>query len=411
MTATAEQPESKIGEDRRYWTHKVKPFPEPVAQFRMAQLIDFDDRLYETARVVYRFLVGWYHHEHGDALMSQRHVAKVMKQRAPEGAVVPSRNAVQRAIIALMDTGWVVRTAKGRGRKKTASRYVPVVNVLELAEQGKFPELAHVNGPDEGDCVVAHANGPVLSEPAHANGPDCAELAHATGPKTLLPDPRTLDSGTGNVSIDVSATALAPGLAAAPGGDGFEMVWRAYGKLGNKAAARDVFATIIEPDVDHIAGRAASWAASAKPGRPRMPLEKWLAAERYDEADRSVVRERKSKPTPANDNAPADIDDGEWDVGPFSPFGTFRGTIVEADYQTNGTAGSTLIVGIDMSGRGGVDITHTAKLKQARGQRFHNELSALSGCDDWGEAEDFIGTKVNFTISDRGKISYHRRAA
>ena len=189
---TEKQLELKVGEDRRYWTHKVKPFPEPVAQFRMAQLIDFDDRLYETARVVYRFLVGWYHHDHGDALLSQRHVAKVMKQRAPDGASVPSRNAVQRAILALLETGWVVRTAKGRGRKKTASRYIPVINVLELAEQGKFPELAHAIGPDEDDAELAHANGPVSSELAHDNGPVDAKLAHAIGPKTLLPDPTTL---------------------------------------------------------------------------------------------------------------------------------------------------------------------------------------------------------------------------
>src|SRR5688572_25826624 len=131
---TALQP--NVGESPLFWTHKVDAFPSPVAQFRMAQLIDFDDRLYETARIVYRFLVGWYHDEHGDALLSQRHVAKVMKQRAPEGSVVPSRNAVQRAIIALMDTGWVVRTFQGRGKGKGASRYVPVINALELAAQG-----------------------------------------------------------------------------------------------------------------------------------------------------------------------------------------------------------------------------------------------------------------------------------
>jgi hypothetical protein len=34
--------------------------------------------------------------------------------------------------------------------------------------------------------------------------------------------------------------------------------------------------------------RAAAWAASAKPGYRRMPLQKLLAAEKYDEADRGV---------------------------------------------------------------------------------------------------------------------------
>ncbi|MER8913730.1 hypothetical protein NKI32_07810 [Mesorhizobium sp. M0761] len=283
---TAAKPEQKIGESRAYWTHKVDAFPSPVAQFRMAQLIDLDNRLYETARIVYRFLVGWYHDEHGDALLSQRHVAKAMKQRAPEGATVPSRNAVQRAIIALMDTGWVVRTFQGRGKGKGASRYVPVVNVLDLAAQGRFPELAHANGPVDIQDEPAHANGPPV---AHATGPVDAEPAHATGPKTLLPDPLRDAGKVGRVSTAPSAPPAACLSAATAGTVGFEKVWLAYGKLGNKTSAREAFAVIVNPNVEHIAARAASWAASAKPGTKRLPLQKWLAAEKYDEADRMVT--------------------------------------------------------------------------------------------------------------------------
>jgi hypothetical protein len=88
------------------------------------------------------------------------------------------------------------------------------------------------------------------------------------------------------VSEKVSASG--PGAEApAVAGIDFERVWRAYGRYGNKQASRRAFDTIINPDVDHIAKRAAAWAASAKPGQRRMPLEKWLAAEKYDEADRS----------------------------------------------------------------------------------------------------------------------------
>src|SRR5690606_39465258 len=68
---------------------------------------------------------------------------------SPEGAVVLSRSAVNRAILALMETGWVVRTFKGRGKGKGASRYVPVLNVLELAAHGKFPEPSHSIGTVE----------------------------------------------------------------------------------------------------------------------------------------------------------------------------------------------------------------------------------------------------------------------
>ncbi|TIV73082.1 MAG: hypothetical protein E5V89_02245, partial [Mesorhizobium sp.] len=269
------QPEA-IASSRAYWTHKVDAFPGPVAQFRMAQLIDLDERLYETARIVYRFLVGWYHDDHGDALLSQRHVAKVMKQRAPEGAAVPSRNAVQRAIIALMETGWVVRTFQGRGKGKGASRYVPVVNVLELAAQGKFPEPAHSNGPVDGQDELAHDNGPLV---AHATGPVDSELAQFGGPKTRLPDP---PKGAGTGSINDVSPAGGPAAVAPAAAEGFERIWKAYGKLGNKTAAREAFAAIVNSDVEHIVARATSWAASAKPGQKRMPLERWHASEKYD---------------------------------------------------------------------------------------------------------------------------------
>ncbi len=283
------KPPEKIGESRSYWTHKVDNFPSPVAQFRMSQLIDLDDRLYETARVVYRFMVGWYHDGHGDALLSQRHVAKVMKQRAPDGAVVPSRNAVQRAILALMDAGWVVRSFQGRGKGRGASRYVPVMNVLELAAQGKFPQPAHSNGPVE----LAHSIGPLV---ARANGPVDVEPAHSNGPKTLLPDPST-DAVTGNGNV--SALADAPGGAAMQ--EDFERLWKAYGKYGSKEASRKAFNAISDPNIAHMIERASAWATSAKPGQRRMSLEKWLIQERYDEADRKTVQANR---VTANTNEP-----------------------------------------------------------------------------------------------------------
>ncbi|MBH5371432.1 hypothetical protein [Bradyrhizobium glycinis] len=77
-------------------------------------------------------------------------------------------------------------------------------------------------------------------------------------------------------------------------GRDFERIWKAYGRYGNKQASRRALEAIPNPDVDHIASRAAAWAASAKPGQRRMPLEKWLEAEKYDEADRSVKLKAKS---------------------------------------------------------------------------------------------------------------------
>jgi hypothetical protein len=97
-----------------------------------------------------------------------------------------------------------------------------------------------------------------------------------------------VDVGTNEVS------ACVPGAdAPAATGSGFERCWRAYGRYGNKQASRQAFDAITDPDADHIAERAAAWAASAKPGQRRMPLERWLEAEKYDEADRSA----RQKPT------------------------------------------------------------------------------------------------------------------
>lgn len=332
-------PETNAGESPSYWTHNVKDFPSPVAQFRMAQLVDFDGRLYDTARTVYRFMVGWYMDDKGDALLSQRHVAKVMKQRAPAGAIVPSRNSVQRAILVLMEKGWVVRTFEGRGRSRSSrSRYVPVANVLELATQGKFPRVAPSNGPAECDIDPAHANGPRV---AHANGPIAPEPAHVAGHQTLLPDSGT-NPTTGNSNV---SGPMAAGCLAAPAAAGFEKIWIAYDRLGNKAAARAEFSKLIDPDVDHIAARAASWAASARPGRRRMPLEKWLAAEKYDEADRRVEPKPERKfaqpepevPEPANDDAPQPWPVGEF-VGQFVEGGVtdeHRETIVTMSFRVD----------------------------------------------------------------------------
>lgn len=105
----------------------------------MSQLIDYDLRLTDPARIVYRFLIGWYMRSNGDALASVRHIVTTMRTRAPDGARHLSRSAVQRAIILLIETGWLVRRFTGKGR--SGSRYVPVLNVLELAAQGSLPSV------------------------------------------------------------------------------------------------------------------------------------------------------------------------------------------------------------------------------------------------------------------------------
>lgn len=385
----------KTAETRAYWTHKVDAFPGPVAQFRMAQLIDLDDRLYENARVVYRFLIGWYHDGHGDALLSMRHVSKVMRARAPEGVAVLSHSVVQRAVSALLDTGWVVRTHKGRGKGKGASRFMPVLNVLELAGQGKFPEPSHSGGTVDSSTELSRSNGTVVSRP---NGTVEHELSRSNGPKTLLLDP-VIEPGTGN-SNDVSGAAAADGLAPTARAGG-ERVWNAYGKLGNKAAALAEFAKIVDPDVDHIADRAASWADSARPGQKRMPLERWLALEKYDEADRRVEPkpERTAKPsTPkaANSNVPVRIVGGRTDLGA----GEHLAEIVGADYADRPDGAAEMKVALKLI-QTGEEREHTYFAwhpqddEREAGQRCSRSLTLATGGDPaLSDNPDPIGQRV-----------------
>lgn len=400
-------PATDISESRSYWTHGIKDFPSPVAQFRMAQLIDLDDRLYENARVVYRFLIGWYHDGHGDALLSMRHVSKVMRARAPDGATVLSHSVVQRAVIALMDTGWVVRTYKGRGKGKGASRFMPVFNVLELAGQGKFPEPSHNSGTVDGDGELTRSNGTVVS---HANGTVEPELTRSNGTKTTITDSGT-DPRTSN-SNDVSRGDAAAGLApAAPAG--FEKVWLAYGKLGNKATSRVEWAKLVDPDVDAIVDRAASWAASAHPGRKRMPLEKWLAAEKYDEADRRVEPKPEIKPAdrdPANDDVP-DSEPKRWPVGEF--IGQFVDSKVA---EETGELMVTMFFRIDAPGEHFSQVLeHRFWLRamvrsyQEDGQAMLRSICAALGLRNVDDTDCLIG-KPLVAISD-GEVTAYRPAA
>lgn len=350
MTATA-QPEN-IAASPAYWTHKVEAFPSPVAQFRMAQLVDLDDRLYENARIVYRFLVGWYHDGHGDALLSMRHVSKVLRARAPEGAAILSHSVVQRAVIALMETGWVVRTYKGRGKGRGASRFVPVMNVLELASQGKFPELSHSSGTVE----LSHSGGTVVS---HSSGTLAAELSHSIGPKTLLRDPPT-GGATERENEPAPPTApLSVGLSATDAegaGGGFDELWKAYGARRGKPEARAAYLKAA-PDsdthramVDAADAWFAAWQAQGKADAPRFTLAKWLEREEYecDPPTAFKPKERKAKqknlPKPANDNVSAEGNDiPDWMVGSpkLWPKGRHHGQFIEGKVESK--AGDTEI--------------------------------------------------------------------
>lgn len=177
------------------------------------------------------------------------------------------------------------------------SRHTVIKACRELVEWGYFDQhLGIGTRPTEYSpkWLVVHPSTPLASgEPLCTTGgePICTTSDFSGAPiytESYLPKP-TDKTGLG-VSTEVSAAPMAPAPRALGGGPdaaGFERCWQAYGKLGGKKASREAWAALpTGVDVEHIIARAASWAASAKPGQKRMPLEKWLADEKYDEADR-----------------------------------------------------------------------------------------------------------------------------
>lgn len=200
----------------------------------------------------------------------QKHGAGRASLRYIEKATGLDRKAVIRACRELVQMGYVTQHL-GSGTRP--SEYTPKwATAHPSGVQMTTTKVGNLSGVEMTTTVV------VKSTPL-----DGASGVQMTTESDLLsPAEKPADS----VSVEVSAPAPA---ADAPGGSGFDRVWLAYGRYGSKQASRKSFDAIPEPDVDLIAARAASWAASAKPGQRRMPLERWLAAEKYDEADRAVA--------------------------------------------------------------------------------------------------------------------------
>ncbi|WP_338688653.1 hypothetical protein V5279_24385 [Bradyrhizobium sp. 26S5] len=209
-----------------------------------------------------------------------------------------------------MKVAWVIidRFRKKEGNGRAALRYIERATGLgrpaviracrELTEWG-FTKRHVGSGtrPSEYEPVWAttkFASGSETYTPASG-----MEMDTSCGVETITTRPASgVDSHTESYlpspayrpadGVGKSVSASGPGADAPAEAGGFERIWRAYGRHGNKQASKRAFEAIASPDVDHIEVRASAWAASAKPGQRRMPLEKWLAAEKYDEADRTV---------------------------------------------------------------------------------------------------------------------------
>ncbi|SDC02632.1 hypothetical protein SAMN05216337_100157 [Bradyrhizobium brasilense] len=200
----------------------------------------------------------------------------------------------QRAVVAacreLTDWGYTQRIV---GSGSRPSEYMPNWTTTPPLTTTSSPDFGVVGGTHEVSTIAPHEGHTKSFSGTHGDSESDLLL---TGVKAGL------------VGKEVSASG--PDAEAPAEAGGFERIWCAYGRLGNKQASKRAFEAIAAPDVDHIASRAAAWAASAKPGQRRMPLEKWLAAEKYDEADRSV--RPRAKPEP--DEYPDEYQDEEVEV-------------------------------------------------------------------------------------------------
>ncbi|WP_339033796.1 hypothetical protein WHZ78_18470 [Bradyrhizobium symbiodeficiens] len=217
-------------------------------------------------------IINSYWQKHGNGRASLRFI---------ERATGMDRKTVIRACRELDEWGHAAR-ATGVGSRP--SEYVP-----RWVTSASGVQTATTN--DHGLSGVQMTTGVVVESPP-LDGASGGQMTT----ESYLPEPAYKPaSGRGTVSAS-GPDAEAPAVA----GIAFERIWKAYGRYGNKQASKQAFEGITNPDVDYIASRAAAWAASAKPGQRRMPLEKWLASEKYDEADRSV-RPRAEAPEPAEE--------------------------------------------------------------------------------------------------------------
>jgi hypothetical protein len=269
--------------------------PESLeAKFLLLTRLPYNKRACRKHCLVFGFIVDWYHSKYGDALASVRHVVDMIKERDPAAKGLYAGD-VHSALSDLVAWGFL-HQEKGKGRR--ASRYVPnwsLVCSVQDSPNAKQDDGSVLDSPNASVRDSPNATADSIRDSTNEDPPTDTRLKTA------------VSVGVNNVAAAPLAPP-APGLAAgAAGTAGFERLWKAYLKLGNKAKARAEFSKIVNPDVEHIIGRAASWAASAKPGQKRMPLERWLADERYDEADRLVARKpaapRKLRGAVAGDGA------------------------------------------------------------------------------------------------------------
>ncbi|RWN72283.1 MAG: hypothetical protein EOS04_35695 [Mesorhizobium sp.] len=292
-----------------YWTKDVDDPHGLLAKSKLSVLMQHDTEASRRDRILWDFHLGWSNAEYEHtSLASVRLIHEVLTDRSPTGKSPLSQRHINEGNRALCKRGYITEIDKGAGRN--ASRFSINWDLLTEASEGRFPPSVspevNANGLNLSVSPEVHAS---VSPEVHAN----TIPVSPEGYEDLFTSTR-LKTGLEVNGNEVSAAADAPAAVAPGAAAGFDKCWCSYGKYGSKVASKAAWANIQNPDVDHIAERAASWCASAKPGQKRMPFEKWLAEERYDEADRKIPTVVKMpRRRPGATRRDAEIEDVEFD--------------------------------------------------------------------------------------------------
>ncbi|QND51524.1 hypothetical protein HB779_06125 [Phyllobacterium sp. 628] len=218
--------------------------------------------------------------------------------------------------------------------------------------------------------------------------------------------------------------------------DAFNQFWQAYSRKFQKLKARAAWDK-INPDTvlaARIVEKAGLWAehySTQDTDKRWIPAPaNWLAGERWDEdlpdiyidpkeAAIAKAKERGSNPARGTSRVAAN-DDGElpsvpqheWDVGPFSPFGTFGAEIVASTVKNPDAQTEEVVLTIALDGDPYKTVEHTMltqcqdKTRQFRGRRFLDTLAKLTGADrPLKDTEELHFKPLTVTI-DRGLIFY-----
>jgi hypothetical protein len=264
---------SEANPDLAYWLRDIKAPQDPLGKFKLLWLLDFNDRAKRRHRLVYGFILDWWHAGYGDALASVRHVRDTLKARDPHGRGI-SISLISEALRELVKWGYLIEVA-GKGRN--ANRYIPDWGRLAEAAGSVHPVL---NASGNAACVH-----PALNTDVHPALNTNADSVHAVPNKDPLTGPG-YDPGQQVSRLASPAPLQAPpadGLeaTAAEAGEGFERLYRVYGVFANKAAARAAFEKLNPPPATVI-DAARRWKAAAG-DIDRIQLKRWIEEERYDE--------------------------------------------------------------------------------------------------------------------------------